>query len=587
MIFDRSVNQVLAVLICTLFLVVSCGGGSGSTPPPPLDTDGDGMPNSTDLDDDNDGVPDTSDAFPLDANESVDTDGDGIGNNADTDDDGDGVADADDAFPLDGSESVDTDGDGTGDNADTDDDNDGVDDVNDPFPLDPTRTTAIVPLFPVVNGEFVLPTTQAALQLQWILDQLAAPSTSMGEITARFDPATLAVTPAATWQAFFDTLRALIANGTVQDIITMTPTNIRVLVGDASVPANGVFVTLTTTYATGLIKTFGASGFPLNGTSVGAADTNLTFDQAADKLLTLAESSSILVAQIDSNNLCVPIVERSATQSVATASIFKIWVMGALAQAIEDGTLTPSQTVVLTTDDFVLAGSLNSEPVGTQIPVIDYAILMLGISDNTATEHLFTLVGRPAIEAILSQFNFATLDVMLPFLSMNEAFHLFFTVPEADALAFVNDTETGQRDYVNDVLEPLGPVTNFSMSNPSILVNALWQASATDVCNAIAGLRMFNDTTVASNVINQAFGAETFGINVRGRWERVWHKGGSLSDGAGQRVFTLSWLLESDTRGAFVVVAMGNNDSGGAARIDPFAYGSVALRLVQIVDDTF
>jgi len=585
MIFDRSINQVLAVLICTLFLLVGCGGGGGSTPP--LDTDGDGMPNATDLDDDNDGVPDTSDVFPLDANESVDTDGDGIGDNADTDDDGDGVADADDAFPLDGSESVDTDGDGTGDNADTDDDNDGVDDVNDPFPLDPTRTMAIDPLFPVVNGEFVLPNTQAALQLQWILDQLAAPSTSIGEITARFDPATLAVTPAATWQAFFDTLRALIANGTVQDIITMTPTNIRVLIGDAGVPANGHFVTLTTTYATGLIKTFGASGFPLNGTSVGAADTNLTFDQAADKLLTLAESSSVLVAQIDSSNQCVPIIERSATQSVATASIFKIWVMGALAQAIEDGNLTPSQTVALTTDDFVLAGSLNSEPVGTPISVLDYAILMLGISDNTATEHLFTLIGRPAIEAILSQFNFATLDVMLPFLSMNETFHLFFTVPEADALAFVSDTETGQRDYVNNVLEPLGPVIDFSMLNPSVVVSASWQASATDVCNAIAGLRMFNDTSVAASVINQAYGAETTGVNVRGRWERVWYKGGSLADDAGLRVLTHGWLLETDARGAFVVVTIGNNDSGGAARIDAGAYSSVALRLVQIVDDTF
>ena len=44
---------------------------------------------------------DSSDAFPLDATESVDTDGDGVGNNADTDDDGDGVADSSDAFPLD------------------------------------------------------------------------------------------------------------------------------------------------------------------------------------------------------------------------------------------------------------------------------------------------------------------------------------------------------------------------------------------------------------------------------------------------------------------------------------------------------
>ena len=96
--------------------------------PSPIDTDGDGTGNNADTDDDGDGVADGSDAFPLDASESVDTDGDGIGNNADTDDDGDGVADTEDAF--DASESVDTDGDGVGDNADA-------------FPNDPQRHSTL------------------------------------------------------------------------------------------------------------------------------------------------------------------------------------------------------------------------------------------------------------------------------------------------------------------------------------------------------------------------------------------------------------------------------------------------------------
>ncbi|MEZ9233741.1 ImpA family metalloprotease [Vibrio amylolyticus] len=101
-----------------------------------VDSDLDGIPDTTDQDDDNDGVLDAEDAFPLDANESIDTDGDSIGNNADPDDDNDGVLDTDDAFPLDAHESIDTDGDSIGNNADPDDDNDGVLDVNDAFPLD-------------------------------------------------------------------------------------------------------------------------------------------------------------------------------------------------------------------------------------------------------------------------------------------------------------------------------------------------------------------------------------------------------------------------------------------------------------------
>ena len=46
-------------------------------------TDGDTQGNACDDDDDNDGTPDVSDAFPLDASEDTDSDGDGIGDNAD------------------------------------------------------------------------------------------------------------------------------------------------------------------------------------------------------------------------------------------------------------------------------------------------------------------------------------------------------------------------------------------------------------------------------------------------------------------------------------------------------------------------
>jgi predicted nucleic acid-binding Zn-ribbon protein len=64
------------------------------------DTDQDGLGDGVDPDDDNDGVPDFSDAFPLDATETIDTDFDGTGNNKDKDDDNDGILDTFDVEPL-------------------------------------------------------------------------------------------------------------------------------------------------------------------------------------------------------------------------------------------------------------------------------------------------------------------------------------------------------------------------------------------------------------------------------------------------------------------------------------------------------
>jgi len=153
-----------------------------------VDTDGDGIGNTTDNDDDGDGEPDSSDDFPLDNSEQKDLDGDGIGDRSDPDIDGDTISngpfssgnysdlldpvyggndafpflmlattdtdsdgipnvtdlnddgdiepDATDAFPLDPTEWLDSDGDGLGNNADSDDDNDGVLDGSDDFPLD-------------------------------------------------------------------------------------------------------------------------------------------------------------------------------------------------------------------------------------------------------------------------------------------------------------------------------------------------------------------------------------------------------------------------------------------------------------------
>jgi len=103
------------------------------------DADSDGIGDNNDSDDDNDSVTDTADAFPLDPTESLDTDNDGIGNNTDSDDDGDGVSDFQDALPLNKNESVDTDSDGLGNNEDLDDDGDTTPDVSDAFPLDPVE----------------------------------------------------------------------------------------------------------------------------------------------------------------------------------------------------------------------------------------------------------------------------------------------------------------------------------------------------------------------------------------------------------------------------------------------------------------
>ena len=96
--------------------------GPLSITPEERDSDGDGIPDSTDPDDDNDGVLDEDDSGPLIP--SSDSDGDGISDQDETaagtdplnhDTDGDGVNDGDDVDPLDPN----SDGDGVSDSDET------------------------------------------------------------------------------------------------------------------------------------------------------------------------------------------------------------------------------------------------------------------------------------------------------------------------------------------------------------------------------------------------------------------------------------------------------------------------------------
>ena len=109
------------------------------------DFDSDGTDDEFDNDDDNDGVVDTSDLYPKDALRASgnDADGDGTDDEFDGDRDGDGVDNATDQFPDDPKRASgsDFDGDGTDDEFDDDDDNDGIVDTSDLYPKDALRAT--------------------------------------------------------------------------------------------------------------------------------------------------------------------------------------------------------------------------------------------------------------------------------------------------------------------------------------------------------------------------------------------------------------------------------------------------------------
>lgn len=492
-----------------------------------------------------------------------------------------GVTIAPAAFALTIQPGKDSDGDGQPDAVDADDDNDGVLDVNDLFPLDPARSIAIQPAFPKSGGLYQLPLEYPSVQqLDWVLAQLAAGSTSVADINAHFTTQALASTSATQWQNFFQSLRTASPNAIVVDLIAATPISIAARIGTPGQPATGFRLDLTTTYAGGRINALAAGAVALDARPQLAADQVLTLAQAADKVLALWPQSSVLVAEIVDTQ-CVPILERNATTPRATASVFKTWVLGALAQAVRDGVVAPDLTVPLVAAERVRNALLFPEPLGTPVPLPHMAVMMMGDSDNSATDHLHELVGRTRLEAILAQFDNQHPQLLTPLLSVNEVFTLLFDVPLAEAQAYAVGTEEFQRNYLDTVLVPHGPSTG-SGQNLAVHTTASWQASPLDVCNAHAGLRRLHDQSPAFQLADRALSSNVGLPLVRDRWERVWNKGGSLGEAIGLTILTQSWLLESDGRGAFFVAVMVNKPETG---IDATQFRSLGSRILQLVDE--
>lgn len=466
-----------------------------------------------------------------------------------------------------------------------DSDRDGVADASDLYPLDPARTMAIAPAFPKVNGAFQLPDYPSTRQLRWILEQVAlgAAPTTTEAINARFTANALAATPAATIQSLLQTVRTAHPNSIVVEPITVTPTSFRGLIGIAGNPGSGRYLSFSVKYASGLIDSFSLSTYYLDAYWTTAENRSLTMTQALDRLAGLAKGTSLLVARIQDNR-CVPVKEFQSTTLRSTGSIFKIWVLGALGQALNDGVIASDARIPLVASEVVRNSTLGTEPLGTVFPLADMAASMMGISDNTATDHVHELVGRSRIESIVRAFNHAAPDRLTPFLSINEMFNLFSGVTPAQAVAYRDGTEAFQRDFLNTVLVPLGPVTGTQDNYQATFFSAAWMASPMDVCAAMAGMRQFNDRSPGFKMIDQAFSAESVVTFLRSRWDRVWFKGGSLGNSTGLKVLTYAWMLESDARGAYVVVSM-HNDLDFTQDLRSLGIDWTLARILQLVSD--
>jgi beta-lactamase class A len=279
-----------------------------------------------------------------------------------------------------------------------------------------------------------------------------------------------------------------------------------------------------------------------------------SFEELHARLEALAPDVSFLTAEVD-HGRCEPIDRVAASRPRPLGSAFKLYVLGALAHAIDEKDASWSQTLAIHEDwKSFPSGDLQNLPAGTLLPLSTYADQMISISDNTAADHLIHFLGRDALADQLRRFGMARPGADEPFLTTRELFQLKLNNFPSLADAYTGLDRRDRLGYLAQQIDPLPLPPLGPWTQPRAIDSVEWFGSPSDICRAYAGLQEQAKDPALSGV-DHALSINDGGIGLdAAQWSRVWFKGGSEPG-----VLTLNYLATTTGGRTFVVSAMVSN----------------------------
>lgn len=243
---------------------------------------------------------------------------------------------------------------------------------------------------------------------------------------------------------------------------------------------------------------------------------------------------------------CTTVAGSNVDESLPLASIFKLYVLLAVADAVNAGTLNWDDQVTITKEGKAV-GSAGFEdlPPGSRVSVRDAAQQMISASDNMATDMLMERVGPAALEQALVHAGYHDPASMTPFPDTHELFSIAWGEPDlrqqwktaspqgrAQLIA-----QTRTRHYEPDPTRTHTPATPYG---------AEWYGSANDICRVHAALQ--------SSAVGRAAPVKDIlsavpGIDLdESKWAYIGAKAGNLPGDMG-----FSWYAVDSTRQPYVV----------------------------------
>jgi beta-lactamase class A len=241
---------------------------------------------------------------------------------------------------------------------------------------------------------------------------------------------------------------------------------------------------------------------------------------------------------------CDQVAGTNTAQSLPLASIFKLYVLYAVADAVKAGTVSWDDQLTVT-DKGKAVGSAMELPVGAHISVRTAAEKMIATSDNMATDMLIAKVGTRAVENALADAGHHDPAAMTPFPTMYELFSVAWgqpdlreqwkrATPQARAQLL---KQANSRTYQPDPMRAHVPASGYG---------AEWYGSAEDICRVHAALQTgaVGEATAVKQILAAAPGVDLD----RREWPYIGAKAGGLPGD-----LTFSWYAIDRTGQPWVV----------------------------------
>lgn len=288
---------------------------------------------------------------------------------------------------------------------------------------------------------------------------------------------------------------------------------------------------------------------------------------------------SLLAAELTDAG-CEVVRAEAADRPLAVGSTFKIWVLGALVEAVVAGDVSwDDPLAVRDAWKSIPSGVMQDAPDGAVFSLMEHATEMIRISDNTATDHLIHHLGRERVEEAMAGWGVRAPERNRPLLTTREMTGLKLPRASESLEAWRAGDEAARRALLASepvdfdlmaALEAAGPWTT-----PRAIDTLEWFASAEDLCRAMDRARDLSLTVDEARPMMEILGMNPGLPFDRERWPYVGYKGGSEPG-----VLNMTWLMLRGDGRWFVLVLTANDAAQPVADSRLMSAAATAIRLL-------